>query len=40
MFGEVTDGKEVLDEMEAVGSSPMGTTSKAVLIEDCGQIDE
>ncbi|CAM9677861.1 unnamed protein product [Sphacelaria rigidula] len=38
VFGKVTEGMDVIDQMEAVGSSPMGTTSKPVLIEDCGEV--
>ena len=37
VFGEVTDGLEILDKVEAVGSST-GATSKAVKITDCGQV--
>ena len=37
VFGEVTDGAEVLDKLEAVGSQS-GATSKACVIEDCGQL--
>lgn len=37
VFGEVTDGLEILDKVEAVGSST-GATSKVVKIEDCGVL--
>lgn len=39
VFGSVTDGMDVIDKMEAVGSSPSGTTSKDVTIEDCGEVE-
>lgn len=39
VFGKVTEGMAVIDDMEAVGSSPHGTTSKAVTIEDCGELE-
>ena len=38
VFGEVADGFDVVDAMEAVGSSPAGTTKKDVHIADCGEI--
>ena len=37
VFGQVTEGLESLDLMEAVGSGT-GATSKKVKIEDCGQL--
>ena len=37
VFGEVTDGFDVLDAVEAKGSSS-GATSAPVLIKDCGQL--
>ena len=37
VFGEVTDGAGVLDKLEAAGSQS-GATSKACVIEDCGQL--
>ena len=39
VFGKVTEGMDVVDKMESVGSSPHGKTSKAVVIEDCGELD-
>lgn len=39
VFGKVTEGLDVVDKMEAVGSSPQGTTSKTVVIEDCGEVE-
>ncbi|KAI8055148.1 cyclophilin [Syncephalis plumigaleata] len=39
VFGQMTDGVEVLKEMEKVGSLD-GTTSKPVVIQDCGEIKE
>lgn len=39
VFGNVTEGMDVIDKMESVGSSPQGTTSKSVLIEDCGELE-
>ena len=37
VYGEVTDGWDVLDALEAVGSGT-GKTSKTVTIADCGQL--
>ena len=37
VFGEVTDGLDVLDNLEAVGSSS-GATSKDCVIVDCGEL--
>ena len=37
VFGEVIDGMDILDAMEAVGSST-GATSKVVKIDDCGEL--
>ena len=39
VFGMVTDGVEVLDKIEAVGSAT-GKTSKLVEIINCGQIKD
>lgn len=39
VFGSVTEGMDVVGKMEAVGSSPMGTTSAPVVIEDCGELE-
>lgn len=39
VFGKVMEGMDVVDKMESVGSSPHGTTSKSVVIEDCGELD-
>ncbi|MCZ6727619.1 MAG: peptidylprolyl isomerase, partial [Acidobacteria bacterium] len=36
VFGRVVEGNEVIDAMEAVGSSS-GATSNAVEITDCGE---
>ncbi|CAI0448933.1 unnamed protein product [Linum tenue] len=38
VFGQVVDGYSVVQEMEKVGSYS-GTTSKTVVIEDCGEVD-
>ncbi|CAL1389749.1 unnamed protein product [Linum trigynum] len=37
VFGQVVDGYSVVQEMEKVGSYS-GTTSKIVVIEDCGEV--
>lgn len=37
VFGQVIDGYDVVEQMEAVGSRS-GATSKAVVIADCGQL--
>ena len=37
VFGEVTDGFEVLGKMEAEGSRA-GKTASVILIEDCGEL--
>ena len=39
VFGEVVEGLETLDAMEAAGSRS-GQTSKMITIEDCGQLDD
>jgi cyclophilin family peptidyl-prolyl cis-trans isomerase len=36
IFGKVTDGMDVVKKMESVGSGS-GSTSKKVLIEECGE---
>lgn len=38
VFGKAIDGMDVIDKIEAVGSSPMGKTSKPVRIKDCGEL--
>lgn len=38
VFGKAIDGMDVIDKIEAVGSSPMGKTSKPVKIKDCGEL--
>lgn len=38
VFGQVTSGMDVVKKMEAVGSKPEGTTSKKVVIKDCGEV--
>ncbi|BBN01015.1 hypothetical protein MPTK1_2g03940 [Marchantia polymorpha subsp. ruderalis] len=37
VFGRVVSGKDVLDQLEALGSKE-GTTSKQIKITDCGQL--
>jgi len=36
VFGQVVEGLDIVKKMEAVGSQS-GSTSKPVLIKDCGQ---
>jgi cyclophilin family peptidyl-prolyl cis-trans isomerase len=38
VFGKAVDGMDVIDKIEAVGSTPMGKTSKPVKIKDCGEL--
>jgi len=38
VFGTVVDGMNVVRAVEAIGSSPSGSTSKDVVIADCGEI--
>lgn len=40
VFGSVVDGMDVVRKMEKVGSKPQGTTSKDVMIKDCGELKE
>merc|ERR1712241_1081573 len=37
VFGEVTNGMDVVKKIEALGSSS-GKTSKKIVVADCGQI--
>ena len=37
VFGQVTDGMDILDKLEAVGSGS-GKTSKPCVIKECGQL--
>lgn len=37
VFGKVTDGLDVVDKIESVGSQS-GATSKTVLVKDCGEL--
>jgi len=39
VFGTVVDGMDVVDAIEAVGSQS-GTTSKKVVVQDCGELTE
>ena len=39
VFGEVIDGYDVVEKMEAVGSNS-GATSATVVIADCGELTE
>lgn len=38
VFGSVVEGMDVVEAMEAVGSSPSGRTSQPVVITDSGQL--
>jgi cyclophilin family peptidyl-prolyl cis-trans isomerase len=38
VFGKAVEGLDVIDKIEAVGSSPMGKTSQPVKIKDCGEL--
>jgi len=38
VFGQVVEGIDVLQKMEACGSSPDGKTKQTVLITDCGVV--
>jgi peptidyl-prolyl isomerase F (cyclophilin D) len=38
VFGKVSEGMDVLEAMEAVGSSS-GSTSANVVIADCGELE-
>lgn len=37
VFGKVTDGLDVVKRLETFGSSS-GTTSKQIVVADCGQL--
>jgi cyclophilin family peptidyl-prolyl cis-trans isomerase len=37
VFGKVTEGLDVVDKIEAVGSQS-GRTSKLVVVKDCGEL--
>jgi len=39
VFGKVTDGLDVVDRIEAVGSQG-GATSKSVVVKECGELTE
>lgn len=39
MFGEVTEGLELLDQIESLGSSS-GKPSKVVKIVNCGRFED
>ena len=39
VFGQVVEGMDVVDKIEAVGSGS-GATSKDVVVVDCGQLDD
>lgn len=38
VFGEVMEGKDVVNKIEAVGQGGRGTPSKKVVIADCGEL--
>ena len=37
VFGKVTDGLDVIDKIESVGSQS-GKTAQTVVVKDCGQL--
>ena len=37
VFGKVTDGLDVIDKIEEIGSQS-GATSKSVVVKDCGEL--
>jgi cyclophilin family peptidyl-prolyl cis-trans isomerase len=37
VFGKVTDGLDVVDKIEGVGSQS-GATAKSVVVADCGEL--
>jgi cyclophilin family peptidyl-prolyl cis-trans isomerase len=37
VFGKVTEGLDVIDKIEAVGSQS-GRTAKSVVVKDCGEL--
>jgi peptidylprolyl isomerase len=37
VFGSVTDGLDVIDKIERIGSQS-GKTAKPVVIKDCGEL--
>jgi peptidylprolyl isomerase len=39
VFGQVVQGMEVIDAIEAIGSSS-GKTSRKVLISECGELSQ
>jgi cyclophilin family peptidyl-prolyl cis-trans isomerase len=38
VFGKVVEGEQLVQQIEACGSRPMGTCSKTVTISNCGQL--
>jgi cyclophilin family peptidyl-prolyl cis-trans isomerase len=38
VFGYVSKGMNVVKAIETFGSSPSGTTSARIVIEDCGKL--
>jgi len=38
VFGKVTKGQDIVQAIEAVGSSPTGACSQKVIISDCGML--
>eukprot|EP00942_MAST-04A_sp_MAST-4A-sp1_P006035 g6035.t1 len=38
VFGEVTEGMDVVRKIEGYGSSPHGTTSQPIIVSDCGEL--
>ena len=39
VFGDVIDGYEIVQKIEAQGTSPNGTTKSEIKISDCGEVD-
>ncbi len=39
VFGKVTEGMEVLDKLESIGTQS-GATKEKVIVEDCGEVKE
>lgn len=38
VFGKVVEGMDVVKKVEALGTKPNGTTTKKIIIADCGQL--